>query len=66
MDIVNTTVRFIVMAFVFVAGAITLAGPQSGISKNISAQKTEPAKIQKAKLTTSTKKMAIKEPDKTG
>jgi hypothetical protein len=31
LDIVNTAVRYIVVAFVFIGGAITLAGPQSVI-----------------------------------
>lgn len=35
MDIVNIAVRFIVLAFVLVAGVITIAGPQIGIGKNI-------------------------------
>jgi hypothetical protein len=56
--------RFIVVTFVFVAGAITLIGPQLGIGKNISAaQKTVPVENQKNTLTTSAKKPAKKESD---
>jgi hypothetical protein len=59
--------RFIVLAFVFVAGAITLIGPQLGIGKNISAvQKPVPAENQNNNIATSAKKPAKKEPDKRG
>ncbi|TDJ41866.1 MAG: hypothetical protein E2O50_07070 [Gammaproteobacteria bacterium] len=67
MDIVNTAVRFIVLTFVFVAGAITLIGPQSGIGKDISAaQKTVPVENQNNTLTTSAEKPAKKESDTRG
>jgi hypothetical protein len=60
-------VRFIVLAFVFIAGAITLAGPQLGIGKHISAaQKTVPAEKIKTNLTTSAEKPANRESDTTG
>jgi hypothetical protein len=54
------------LTFVFVAGAITLMGPQSGIGKNTSAvQKTVPAENQN-NLAISAKKPSKKEPDKRG
>jgi hypothetical protein len=60
-------VRFIVLAFVFIASAITLAGPQLGIGKNISAaQKAAPAEAQNSNFKTSVKKSAKKESDTKG
>jgi hypothetical protein len=67
LDKVSTAVRLIVLAFVLVAGAITLIGPQLGIGKNISTvQKTVPAENQNNNITTSAEKPAKKEPDKRG
>ena len=67
MDIVNPTVRLIVLTFVFIAGAIILAGPQFGISKNISAvQKKNSVEIKKTNVTTSTKTPASNESGTTG
>jgi hypothetical protein len=71
-EIVSTAVRFIVLTFVFVAGAITLIGPQLGIGKDVSAtQKTVPVENQNnniatSAIATSAKKPAKKEPDKRG
>jgi hypothetical protein len=47
LDIVHSAVRFIVVGFVFAAGIITLAGPQSDISKKLHA--TEQIEKKKAK-----------------
>ena len=68
MDIVNIAVRFIVLAFVLVAGVITIAGPQMGIGKNIVPLEKSAVPIQKsavpiqgeAKFRTSAEKSATR------
>jgi hypothetical protein len=66
LDVVSTAVRFIIVMFVFIAGAITLAGPQLGIDKNIStAKKVMPVETNDKNLKTSAHKPANKEPDTT-
>jgi len=66
---VNTAVRFLVLAFVFIGGAITLAGPQLVDGKNTVAapEKTgEAATPNSTKLTTSAKEASQKQPETTG
>jgi hypothetical protein len=66
LDVVSTAVRFIIVMFVFIAGTITLAGPQLGIGKDIStAKKVMPLETNDKNLRTSAQKPANKEPDTT-
>ena len=67
MDIVNIAVRFIVLAFVLVAGVITIAGPQIGIGKNIVPLEKSAVPIQgEAKFRTSAEKPAEESRETTG
>ena len=67
MDIVNIAVRFIVLAFVLVAGVITIAGPQMGIGKNIvPAEKSAVPILGEAKFGTSAEKSAKENRETTG
>ena len=67
MDLVNAAVRLIVVAFVFIGVAFTLAGPKLVTGNNIAAPDrpgvTAPTKN---KLTTSTEKSSAKKPKNTG
>ena len=66
MDMVNTAVRFLVLAFVFIGGAITLAGPQLVTGNNVDAPDKPAATAPKtSKLTTSAKKSARQKPEVT-
>jgi hypothetical protein len=67
LDIVNIAVRFIVLAFVLVAGFITIAGPQMGIGKNIvPAEQSAVPILREATFRTSAEKSAEANRDTTG
>jgi len=67
LDIVNTAVRIIVVTFVFIGVALTLAGPKIVTGKNI-ASSDQPAAIesQAHKLNTSAKQSTQADPETTG
>lgn len=67
MDTVNTAVRFIVLAFVFIGVVVTLTGPDIAVGKkNNRAEKPAAATPHKNDLSISVQTPVRNAPDKTG